>query len=314
MPPETPRIVWQTQIRQHTDLFTEGGGLHTLKTWLTGQPDSTMVRPFALALHPDGGLLVTDPGRACVHFFDWAQRRYYAIGKERTGGLPSPVGVCVLSDGRILVSDSRLGNVLAYDRQGKPLGEWTQAGILSRPAGLVADPQSGEVFAADVTAHQIAVFDENGRLLRWLGQRGQDLGSFNFPTHLALTPGGNLIVTDSMNFRLQEVRPDGTGIRATGMAGNAPGASSPSKAFMMLFNFSHPRATCCSVSVAQEPPPVSSGYPRALVWIAPQDCFSSPIVTTAESRSSICWREHHDPSSSFNSYADSPGVHPLRSG
>ena len=229
MPPQTPRVAWLMQIRQHTDLFTEGGGLHTLKTWITGQPDSAMVRPFALALHPDGGLLVTDPGRARVHFFDWSRRRYRALGPEREGGLPSPVGVCVLRDGRILVSDSRLGLVLAYDRLGAPLGDWVAAGVLGRPAGMAADPQTGEVFVADVTAHQIAVFDESGRLLRRLGKCGDGLGEFNYPTHLALTPGGNLIVTDSMNFRVQEIRPDGTGVQAIGTVGSAPGSFSKPK-------------------------------------------------------------------------------------
>ncbi|MCL5271264.1 MAG: hypothetical protein M1457_12110, partial [bacterium] len=106
-PPETARVAWVAQIRSRDDLFGPAGMWESIKTIVGGARDTSLVRPFALAVHPAGGLLVADPGRKLVHFFDWSRRRYVAIGEGLPGGLPSPVGVAALPDGRILVSDSR---------------------------------------------------------------------------------------------------------------------------------------------------------------------------------------------------------------
>ena len=222
--PEQPKVAFVMEIRDHTDLFEEGGGWQTLKSWIAGQPDSTLVRPYALALHPVGGLLIADPGRQVVHFYDWSRRRYISIGPERTGGLPSPVGVVALPDGRILVSDSRLGSIESFDTDGKFLGPFCNGDLFQRPAGLAIDPARQQLYVVDVIAHRIGVLDWNGRLLRWIGERGDNPGQFNFPTHLALTPDGLPAISDSMNFRIQLVQPDGTPVRTVGQLGDAPGS------------------------------------------------------------------------------------------
>jgi hypothetical protein len=63
-PPEPARVAFVMEIRQAGDLFEEGGAWARLRDWVAGPRDSTMSRPYALALHPEGGLLVTDPGSA----------------------------------------------------------------------------------------------------------------------------------------------------------------------------------------------------------------------------------------------------------
>ena len=231
--PEKPRIAYVTQIRRHQDLFTEGGGFRTFSRWITGQPDSAMVRPHALALHPSGGLLVSDPGRRMVHFFRWGRRRYLSIGPARPGGLPSPVGLAVLRDGRILVSDSRLGSIESFSKDGRYVGPFCSPDLFERPAGMGVSEERGEIYVADVTTHRVAVLDMKGRLTRWLGDRGAEEGKFNFPTHLEVGPGGMLAVTDTMNFRVQLFRPDGTFVRAVGRLGNAPGSFAKPKGVAM---------------------------------------------------------------------------------
>ncbi len=220
-PPEPPRLGFVLAASDHRALFREAGGLAALGRWLAGPTDSAMVRPFALALHPAGGLLVADPGRQRVHFYDWARRRYLALEGAPAAPLSSPVGVAALPDGRILVSDSRLERVLAFDADGKPLGDFCPPGTLARPAGLAV--AAGAVFIADVLHHRIAVFDLQGRPLRQFGRRGDAPGEFNYPTHLAAAPDGRLLVADSMNFRLQLLSPEGAPLAEAGGLGSAPG-------------------------------------------------------------------------------------------
>ncbi|HOE95240.1 MAG TPA: 6-bladed beta-propeller [Candidatus Sumerlaeota bacterium] len=222
-PPLPARVGFVAEIRGHRDLFEEGGGLRTIGRWLSGPADSGVIRPYAVALHGAGGLLVTDPGRCIVHFFDGPRRRYVALGAELEGGLPSPVGVAALPDGRILVSDSRLGRVLIFDRDGAPQGTFAGPPALTRPAGLAVHPARGEVLIADVAAHRVRVFDLAGRPLREFGGRGDAPGQFNFPTHIAVGADGRTAVCDSMNFRVQVFAPDGAPLRTIGELGDAPG-------------------------------------------------------------------------------------------
>lgn len=220
-PPEPPRVSYVASIAKHQDLFAEGGMWNKVATAIGGPRDSHLVRPYAIAVDPAGGLLVSDPGAGCVHFFDWAHSRYTAIGAKLEGGLPSPVGVAIARDGTILVADSRLGRIERFGRRGQPLGPFGAA--LKRPAGIAVDPTSGEVYVADVLAHAIVVFDAEGRQLRTIGKNGSEAGEFNFPTHIALSGDGSLLVADSMNFRIQSFAPDGKPSASFGQPGDAQG-------------------------------------------------------------------------------------------
>ncbi len=222
-PPEPSRVVYVTSITQHQDLFTESGFWNTLANTLGGPRNSRMVRPYAITVYPEGGLLVTDPGAACVHFYHWADRRYVAIGEELEGGLPSPVGVAVARDGSILVSDSRLARIERFTSRGEPLGAFGQGVELKRPAGIAVDPGNGDVFVVDVLTHTINVFDSEGDFQRSIGSNGSGPGEFNFPTHLGLDETGGLLVADSMNFRIQRLGANGTPMACFGKAGDAQG-------------------------------------------------------------------------------------------
>lgn len=222
-PPAKARIVYQTSIASHRDLFREGGFWPRVASVIGGPRDSRLVRPYALAVHPDGALLVADPGVGAVYCYDWRERRVREFGTNLDGGLPSPVGVAVAPGGSVLVSDSRRGRIERFTVGGGYLGPFEPVGTLSRPAGIAVDPANGEVFVADVLAHDIAVFDTEGRLLRRLGRNGSAPGEFNFPTHVALTPDNELLVADSMNFRVQRLDRSGTPIAQYGTAGDARG-------------------------------------------------------------------------------------------
>jgi DNA-binding beta-propeller fold protein YncE len=217
------------EIREHTDLFEEGGFWRGLGGLITGGPDSRLVRPTAVAIHPSGGLIVADAGRQTAFFFDWSHRRCRNLGSRRPGGLPSPVDAIALRDGRILVSDSELRSIEAFSEDGRWLGSFVKAGILERPAGIAVNDERSELYVADVAGHAICVFDLQGNLLLKFGRRGAGLGELNFPTRIAVGPGGQLAVTDSLNFRVQLFSPEGKAIRTIGSYGDAPGQFSRPK-------------------------------------------------------------------------------------
>ncbi len=234
-PPETPRVAFVMEIKSHRDLFRDSGFWRSLTGLLAGRTDSSLMRPSALAIHPRGGLVVTDPGRGMAHLYDWDRRRYEAIGPKRPGGLPSPVGVAVDRNGRILICDSRLQTVESFDSKGRWNGSFVERGVIERPVGIAIDysagetPESYRVYVTDVMGHKIFVFDSNGRPIGRIGKRGSEPGAFNFPTQITLDAAGRLVVTDSMNFRIQILEPDGTPVRSVGRLGRSPGTFSKPK-------------------------------------------------------------------------------------
>lgn len=175
--------------------------------WLVGLDGSSekplvLQRPAAVSGDDAGRIYVTDVSRQAVFVFDEAAGRLLLWERaEAALNFVAPSALAPAAGGGVLVADAELGFVARLDRDGRPLAPIGK-GMLKRPTGVARDPAHGRIFVADAYAHDIKVFDDDGRLLRTIGARGQAGGEFNYPTHVAFA-GGLLYVTDAMNSRVQ---------------------------------------------------------------------------------------------------------------
>lgn len=179
------------------------------------------VRPAGLCVDHDR-LAVADPGAGLVHVLDLYDRRWIAITTTGSRPLLSPVDVACLPDGRLVVSDSALESLWAFDSEGRPLGPFTESS-LARPTGIAYEAPHERVWVAETLAHRVAAFDLRGRKLLEAGVRGIEPGRFNFPTMLASDGDGGVWVTDSLNFRLHYVDASGHPGRYFGIVGDRAG-------------------------------------------------------------------------------------------
>ena len=149
-------------------------------------------------------ILVTDTSRQAVYVFDQKEGRLNiwenASSREHFVG---PTGIALGTAGEVYVADAELGYVARLNQKGESIGVIGK-GVLDRPLGLAFDAVTQQLYVVDVHAHDIKVFDPEGRLLRTLGKRGEAAGEYNFPTYLALARG-ELYVADTMNARVQVV-------------------------------------------------------------------------------------------------------------
>ena len=182
-------------------------GVSAFLQWLAGlfDADAALVvlqRPQSGVTDEDGRIFVTDTSRQAVFVFDQKKGSLdvweYAMEATR---FVAPAGIALGEAGDVYVADAEQGFVTRLGRDGKSIGIIGK-GELLRPVGLAVDTVTHQLYVADTYAHDIKVFDANGRLLRTLGQRGDKPGDFNYPTYIALAKG-ELYVADTMNARVQ---------------------------------------------------------------------------------------------------------------
>jgi DNA-binding beta-propeller fold protein YncE len=133
--------------------------------------------------------------------------------------------------------------VLVFDRDGNFLSSWG-AGLFAFPHTIRAD-KDDNLWLVDRDHAQMMRFTASGELLRTIGTKGfrsdtgvaPDVaksdawkyvthagGPFNLPTDIALTPGGEMFVTDGYgNARVHKFAADGTHLMSWGEPGKGPG-------------------------------------------------------------------------------------------
>ena len=231
--PEKPRYRYVGQLLGEDNLEADkatsaNSGIKFLQ-WLVGltgreREKNELQRPQAGMTDEQGRIYVTDVARHAVFVFDQALGKMLTWDQalENTSFI-TPIGIAQGARGEILVVDAELAAVIRLNRDGKPLGVFG-VGELERPTGLARDALHGRIYVSDTYAHEIKVYDDDGRLLEVIGMRGDgdDVGEMNFPTHLSFA-AGKLYVTDSMNARILVFDPEGRQIRSFGRRGRYVG-------------------------------------------------------------------------------------------
>ena len=209
--PDVPRYLYLGELTGEGNFVVEGragkSALRSAFEWLVGLAAGPirpveLQRPQSGVTDETGRVHVTDASRQAVFVFDEAagQLRIWDMAEDNLR-FQAPVGIALGSNNELLVADAELARVVRLNREGQPVGSFGQ-GVLQRPTGLARDGKRGVVYVADARAHDIKLFDDQGRLLEVLGRRGGNDGEFNFPTHLAFAQD-RLYVTDAINARVQ---------------------------------------------------------------------------------------------------------------
>lgn len=116
--------------------------------------------------------------------------------------------------------------VQVYTADGKFVRSWGE-GQFVNPHQLRIDPE-GNIWVADFGLHIVQKFTPEGKLLLTLGvrgEKGEDETHFNMPTDMAITPAGDIFITDGYgNRRIVHCDKNGKFVKAWGKYGTAPGS------------------------------------------------------------------------------------------
>jgi len=181
-----------------------GGALRAIAFGSEAIDTGAFVLPVAVATGRDGRIAVADLGRAVVHVHvpgDRSYRQLSGAGRER---LVAPVGVTFDDELTLYVTDSS-GRLFAFAPDGSLRYVRASAGgaPLQRPTGVAFCPGNRAIYVVDTLANRVHAFAGSGDFLFSFGERGEQGGQFNFPTHAFCSAAGEIFVADSLNFRIQ---------------------------------------------------------------------------------------------------------------
>ncbi|MBI5810543.1 MAG: 6-bladed beta-propeller [Deltaproteobacteria bacterium] len=221
-PPDPPRVKFVTAYYGSGDFKAPGG----MSEALLGKEsvDINLRKPMSVHVDGSGKIYVTDTAASDVIILDKATKTGTTIGAMGSRVFTKPIGVSTDSSGRIYVTDSQANNVAVLDRGGNVVGSLAANEPLNMPSGIATDSARKKIYVTDTRNHNIKVFDmETLKQTNTIGRRGKGEGEFNFPSHIAVGPGGKLYVTDTQNGRVQIFDNEGKFIRTFGQFGDAPG-------------------------------------------------------------------------------------------
>jgi DNA-binding beta-propeller fold protein YncE len=223
------KLVFAQTLSTERDVETKRGFWSRVVDFVAGEGElHLMVVPYSVVTDSKNRIIVTDPGAAGVHIFDFAEHKYKFISREKEkDGLQLPQCVALDAADNIYVTDSESGKIFVFDSGGKfqrIIGSLKGGeGFFKRPTGIAIDSQAQHIYVTDTLRNQIFMLDMQGNVLQKFGKSGSGEGEFNFPTELRLS-GEDLIVVDAMNFRVQVLSRSGEFKYAIGQIGQGAGA------------------------------------------------------------------------------------------
>jgi DNA-binding beta-propeller fold protein YncE len=223
------KLSYERSFSSEREVRGKPGFWTRLVNFVAGEPEyHGLVRPYGIAIDSRGRAIVSDPGAAGVHIFDFAQHKYKFIERLEKGRNSMTTPQCVALDAQdnIYVTDSVAGKIFVFRPDGKfhrVLGSLKGGeGFFKRPTGIAVDSAEQRIYVTDTLRDKIFILDLQGNVIKSIGQSGTDDGQFNLPTEVKLN-GPEMVVVDAMNFRLQFLDRDGPFRGAIGKIGDGTG-------------------------------------------------------------------------------------------
>ncbi len=186
-----------------------------------------------LAPAPSGQQAAQPAARDAVLQVQGNGNTVYGKTSDGRAVLVDPKNVTMGPDGKVYVVEGRGARVTVFNAEGTLSATWGGPGQgdgqFQEPWGVAVAP-NGNVYVADTWNHRIQYFDSSGKFLGKWGKLGDakgrtdtDQGVFWGPRSIAISPAGEVYVTDTGNKRVQVFGLDGSFKRMFGGDGNAPG-------------------------------------------------------------------------------------------
>jgi DNA-binding beta-propeller fold protein YncE len=197
--------------------ITPAGEVYVLGRRGTGPGE--FLNPQAVVADESLGFFVLEQGGCRIQRFGPQGEWQGAFGFRGAGWgeMLAPTAMSRGPCGSLFVADTGNNRIIKWSSDDVFVDAFPRASDapLVRPLGLTVD-RAGRVWVAETPRHRLVVLDA---LLRWLGtlgREGAEPGEFQEPQGVGVTPGGQLIVSDTGNDRLQVLDQRGQALQVIG--------------------------------------------------------------------------------------------------
>jgi DNA-binding beta-propeller fold protein YncE len=219
-PPEQPRLQFLTTLSSEENLGPTREGLDN---FLLG-PNvslSAIGRPYDVSSSP-GKIYITDREINKILIVDLAASSFKKLEDMGPGTLRTPAGIWVSRDDVKYVADMNRQQIVVFDANNNFVRAYGNKELFEKPVDVAV--HENRLFVCDMPKNQIVVLDkDSGEPLLYIGKGGPAEGQLYKPTHITVDDRGNLFVTDSFNFRVQQFDPEGKFVRVFGFHGDQIG-------------------------------------------------------------------------------------------
>ena len=175
-----------------------------------------------LLLAIPAALLAEDPKLTEPKFLlTWGQKG------DKPGEFHSPIGIAINARDEIFVTDLNNARVQKFDANGKHLAAFDlpldTPPRKSNQSGGIAIDADGLIYLSNMAQHKIAVYSEDGKLIREWGKNGAGDGELSQPGGIVFAKDGTLLVADQGNHRIVKFTPEGKFLARWGEHGTLPG-------------------------------------------------------------------------------------------
>jgi DNA-binding beta-propeller fold protein YncE len=158
-----------------------------------------------------------------VNVYDPRENKHFVFPEKGTSFI-FPVDVAVDTKGTVFVTDSKEAVVKVFKDRGRHFVREIGKNFLQRPTGIAVNENTGELLVVDTLSSEVIRYDlDTYNYKGRMGTEGNKPGLLHYPISISVSQNGNIIVSDSLNFRVQVFSPDGVFQHTFGGPGNAPG-------------------------------------------------------------------------------------------
>jgi sugar lactone lactonase YvrE len=216
-PPAEPRVQFLTWASGAEQVEPNTGAFEDFILGDEPMAERTINKPYGIGVY-DGVAYVCDTKGLALCKLDFKNKKYSAMGVQGPGRLRKPINITIDSLGYKFVVDTIRSQVVVYN----PQDQYVNAFDVPKPCHPVDVAVHGnELYVLDNDEScQIVVMDRStGEVLRTLGGPGGEPGQFKIPNSLCVDKEGFIYVSDTHNWRIQKLTPEGEPVWVKGSPG-----------------------------------------------------------------------------------------------